>query len=139
MENLGTLVLKYVMSQKNVLDSTKGTDTNIHNTSIKNTKVKVLSVTFQAGTDRKQRFCCLTLLYNAKTRSTYCNGQNIYDCQILYCPTNALNYINCRVIKNTLKCKSCSDVFRFTQEPSSGSQSQCLAKITGMVPLCLSI
>ena len=23
--------------------------------------------------------------------------------QILYCPTNALNYINCRVIKNTLK------------------------------------
>jgi len=25
------------------------------------------------------------------------------------------------------------------QEPSSGSQSQCLAKITGMVPLCLSI
>jgi len=30
-------------------------------------------------------------------------------------------------------------MFRFTQEPSSGSQSQCLAKITGMVPLCLSI
>jgi len=27
-------------------------------------------------------------------------------------------------------------MFRFTQEPSSGSQSQCLAKITGMVPLC---
>jgi hypothetical protein len=59
--------------------------------------------------------------------------------QILYCPTNALNYMNCRVIKNTLKCKSCSNMFRFTQEPSSGSQSQCLAKITGMVPLCLSI
>ena len=30
-------------------------------------------------------------------------------------------------------------MFRFTQEPSSGSQSQCLTKITGMVPLCLSI
>ena len=30
-------------------------------------------------------------------------------------------------------------MFRFTQEPSSRSQSQCLAKITGMVPLCLSI
>jgi len=30
-------------------------------------------------------------------------------------------------------------MFRFTQEPSSGSRSQCLAKITGMVPLCLSI
>jgi len=30
-------------------------------------------------------------------------------------------------------------MFRFTQEPSSGSQSQYLAKITGMVPLCLSI
>ena len=28
-------------------------------------------------------------------------------------------------------------MFRFTQEPSSGSQSQCLAKMTGMVPLCL--
>ena len=47
--------------------------------------------------------------------------------------------INCRVIKNTLKYKSCSNMFRFTQESSSGSQSQCLAKITGMVPLCLSI
>ena len=23
--------------------------------------------------------------------------------QILYCPTDAVNYINCRVIKNTLK------------------------------------
>jgi len=30
-------------------------------------------------------------------------------------------------------------MFRFTQEQSSGSQRQCLAKITGMVPLCLSI
>jgi len=30
-------------------------------------------------------------------------------------------------------------MFRFTQEPSSGSQSQYLAKITGIVPLCLSI
>jgi len=30
-------------------------------------------------------------------------------------------------------------MFRFTQEPSSGSQSQCLAKITGMAPLCLLI
>ena len=30
-------------------------------------------------------------------------------------------------------------MFRFTQEPSSGSQIQCLAKITVMVPLCLSI
>jgi len=28
-------------------------------------------------------------------------------------------------------------MFRFTQEPSSGSQSQCLAKITGTVPLRL--
>jgi len=30
-------------------------------------------------------------------------------------------------------------MFRFTQEPSSGSRSECLAKITGMVPLCLLI
>ena len=30
-------------------------------------------------------------------------------------------------------------MFRFTREPSSGSQSQFLAKITGMVPLCFSI
>jgi len=30
-------------------------------------------------------------------------------------------------------------MFRFTQEPSSRSQSQCLAKITGMVPMCLSV
>ena len=30
-------------------------------------------------------------------------------------------------------------MFRFTQEPSSGSQSLCLTKITGMVPLCLLI
>jgi len=30
-------------------------------------------------------------------------------------------------------------MFRFTQEPSSGNQSQCLAKIAVMVPLCLSI
>jgi len=30
-------------------------------------------------------------------------------------------------------------MFRFPQEPSSGSRSQCLAKITGMVLLCLSI
>jgi len=28
-------------------------------------------------------------------------------------------------------------MFRFTQEPSSGSQSQCLTKFTGMVLLCL--
>jgi len=30
-------------------------------------------------------------------------------------------------------------MFRFTQEPSSGSHSQYLAKLTGMVPLCLSM
>jgi len=30
-------------------------------------------------------------------------------------------------------------MFRFTQETSSESQSQCLAKIIGKVPLCLSI
>jgi len=30
-------------------------------------------------------------------------------------------------------------MFRFTQKPSSGSRSQCLAKITSMVPLCLLI
>jgi len=30
-------------------------------------------------------------------------------------------------------------MFWFTQEPLSWSQSQCLAKITGMVSLCLSI
>jgi len=28
-------------------------------------------------------------------------------------------------------------MFRFTQEPSSGSNSQCVTKITGMVPLHL--
>ena len=64
---------------------------------------------------------------------------NMFLDQIFYCPTNVLNYINCRVIKSTLKCKSCSNMFRFTQKPSSGSQSQCLAKITGMIPQCLSI
>ena len=53
--------------------------------------------------------------------------------------TSALNYMNCRVIKTHLKCKNFSGMFRFTQEPSSGSQSQCLAKITGLVPLCLSV
>jgi len=30
-------------------------------------------------------------------------------------------------------------MFRFTQKPSSGSQSRCLAKITGMVLQCWSI
>ena len=45
--------------------------------------------------------------------------------------------INCAVIKTFQNDKSCSDMFRFTHEPSSGSQSQCLAKITGMVLLCL--
>ena len=30
-------------------------------------------------------------------------------------------------------------MFWFLQEPSSGSQSKCLAKITLMVPLCLSV
>jgi len=30
-------------------------------------------------------------------------------------------------------------MFQFMQEPLSGNQSQCLAKITGMVPLCLLI
>ena len=28
-------------------------------------------------------------------------------------------------------------MFQFTQEPSSGSRSQCLAKITSRFPLCL--
>jgi len=41
------------------------------------------------------------------------------------------------LLKTDLKCTSYSNLFRFTQEPSSGSQSQCLAKITGTVPLCL--
>jgi len=30
-------------------------------------------------------------------------------------------------------------MFQFMQEPSSGIQSQCLAKITGMVLLCWSV
>ena len=64
---------------------------------------------------------------------------NYRDKQILYYPTNALNYMNCRIVKNTLKYKIGSDVFRFTQETSSGSQIHCLANITGMAPLCLSI
>ena len=65
----------------------------------------------------------------------------IWQCfhQTLYFPNNALNYINCGVIKKHYKCKTCCNMFRFTQEPSSGSQSQCLAKITGLVPLCLTI
>jgi len=71
--------------------------------------------------------------------SSFTSALKIAIFQILYCPTNALNYINYRVIKNTLKYKIYSNMFRFTQEPSSGSQIQCLAKITGMVPLCLSI
>jgi len=34
---------------------------------------------------------------------THCPGKISKFDQILYCPTDALNYINCRVIKNTLK------------------------------------
>jgi len=30
-------------------------------------------------------------------------------------------------------------MFRFTQEPSSGSYNQCLAKITSLVQLCVSV
>jgi len=47
--------------------------------------------------------------------------------------------MNCKLLKTHLKYKSYSEVFRIRQELSSGSQSQCLAKITGMIPLCLSI
>ena len=70
---------------------------------------------------------------------SYCSIYQDMTHQIIYYPTNGLNYMNCRIVKNTLKYKICSDMFRFTKEPSWGSQSQCLAKITGMVPLCLSI
>jgi len=30
-------------------------------------------------------------------------------------------------------------MFRFTQEPSSGSYNQCVAKITSLVQLCMSV
>jgi len=30
-------------------------------------------------------------------------------------------------------------MFRFTQKPSSGSYNQCLAKITNLVQLCMSV
>ena len=59
--------------------------------------------------------------------------------QPLHYPTNALTRINFVVIKNTLKYKNCSYMFRFTQEPSSGSKCQYLAKITNMVLRGLSI
>jgi len=37
-------------------------------------------------------------------RSYYLHGCTVYQqYQIFYCPTNTLNYINCRIIKNTLK------------------------------------
>ena len=58
--------------------------------------------------------------------------------QPLYYPTNALTCIKSMVIKNE-KYKNCSDMFRFTQEPSSVSKCQYLAKITDMVRRCLSI
>ena len=45
--------------------------------------------------------------------------------------------MNYMIVKNTLNYKICPDMFRFTQEPSSGSRSQCLAKVTGVVPLFL--
>ena len=65
--------------------------------------------------------------------------QTVCCYQPLYYPTNALTCINCTVIKNTLKIENCCDMFRFTQEPSSGSKCQYLAKITDMVRRCLSI
>jgi len=43
------------------------------------------------------------------------------------------------LLKTHYSYKICSDMFRFTQEPSSGSRSRCLAKIAGMVPPCLLI
>ena len=57
------------------------------------------------------------------------NNENQILNQTLYFPTNRLNCINCRVIKNTLKCKSRSKMFRFTKEPSSGSHNQCQLKL----------
>ena len=48
--------------------------------------------------------------------------------QPLHYPTNALTCVNFMVIKTTLKCENCSDMLRFTQEPSSGSKCQYLVK-----------
>ena len=80
LENLCIPVLMFLMPQTNILGSVRGTVTNIWHTSVKNKKVKVLPVTCHAGTDRRQRFCCLTLLYTAKTTTMRCNGQNIHYC-----------------------------------------------------------
>jgi hypothetical protein len=56
------------------------------------------------------------------------------QCQSLYYPANALNYINRSFVK-TSKClkyfkKNCSNIFRITKDPSSGSYIQYLTKIT---------
>jgi len=43
------------------------------------------------------------------------------------------------LLKTNETYKSCSNMFRFTQEPSSGSHNQCLDKITSLVRLCVSV
>ena len=53
--------------------------------------------------------------------------------------THSIIYENRLIVKNKLTYKSRSNMFRFTQEPSSGSYDQCLAKITSLVQLYLSV
>jgi len=52
---------------------------------------------------------------------------------MIYCPTNALNYIKLLNCQKPIKLiKASPTLFRFTQEPSSGSYNQCLAKIASL-------
>jgi hypothetical protein len=53
--------------------------------------------------------------------------------QTLYYPTNANNVKKRTVIKTYYNYGGCSNMFRFTKKPSSGSHSQYLAKITHSV------
>ena len=41
----------------------------------------------------------------------------------LIIPTDAHNYKNHKILKQYKNYNTCSDMFRFTQEPSSGKQS----------------
>ena len=59
--------------------------------------------------------------------------QCVNDIKHFYCPTNEHNFKKRRVIKIFLNKGGCSNMFRFTRKPSSGSHSQYLAKITHSV------
>ena len=60
----------------------------------------------------------------------YLHGQTVHQqYQMLYCPTNALNYINYRLLKTQEKYKICSNMFRFTQEHHQGAKVSAQLKL----------